>query len=446
MRTAIYLRISLDHTGEGLAVERQKEDCLALAKARGWEVVGIYEDTQSASNRDKVRLGYNRLETDFDNGLFEAIICYDLDRLTRQPRQLEDWIDKTRDKGLTLVTANGEADLNTDAGRLFAGIKIQVARAEVERKGARQRRALRQKVESGRMLKGRRRTGYEIDGSVRETEATFIREVFERFASGEPINTLVKDFNQKGVLGPEGIPIHRSLIRGILRNARYCGRNFYKGEFVGMGSWKPIVSEELFDLVQSILSDPKRITNHIGMERKYLGSGLFQCSICDKKVSTNGRAYWCKMGGHIQRATTHIDQFVREVVADRLENSESLNVVQDKDDSKSVELAERAKNLRNRLEQIGLDYDQGIIDGVRYASARDTIESELKIVETERIKLAGGNTLLNIFKDGTPGESFLNAPLGVQRAVVGALVEVRIHKVSGGRKAFDEESIGFRWK
>jgi site-specific DNA recombinase len=446
MRTAIYLRISLDHSGEGLAVERQREDCLALAKARGWEVVGIYEDTQSASNREKARPGYNQLETDFENGVFEAIICYDLDRLTRQPRQLEDWIDKTRDRGLILVTANGEADLTTDAGRLFAGIKIQVARAEVERKGARQKRALRQKAESGKFLKGRRRTGYEIDGTTRESEAQFIREVFERFASGEPINTLVKSFNEKGLSGPEGLPIHRSLIRGILRNPRYCGRNYFKGEFVGMGSWTPLVSEELFDLVQSILSDPKRITNRVGMERKYLGTGLFQCGICDRVVSTNGSSYWCKMGGHIQRATSHIDQFVRDVISARLDKGDALGIVQQRDDSKSVELAEASKKLRIRLEQIGRDYDQGVIDGYRYASARDTIEAELKIVETDRIKLAGGNTLANIFKDGTPSKTFLNAPLGVQRAVVSALIEVRISKVSKGRRSFDPQSINIIWK
>jgi hypothetical protein len=41
-------------------------------------------------------------------------VCWDLDRLTRQPRQLEDWIDAATDNGLKLTTANGEADLATD--------------------------------------------------------------------------------------------------------------------------------------------------------------------------------------------------------------------------------------------------------------------------------------------------------------------------------------------
>ncbi|WP_141753505.1 hypothetical protein ACLUU9_08325 [Rothia mucilaginosa] len=39
------------------------------------------------------------------------MVCYDLDRLIRQPRELEDWIDRTESRGLFLVTANGDADL-----------------------------------------------------------------------------------------------------------------------------------------------------------------------------------------------------------------------------------------------------------------------------------------------------------------------------------------------
>ena len=52
--------------------------------------------------------------------------------------QLEDWIDAPELRGLALVTANGDADPSTDGGRMYARIKAAVARAEMERKGARQ--------------------------------------------------------------------------------------------------------------------------------------------------------------------------------------------------------------------------------------------------------------------------------------------------------------------
>ena len=87
---------------------------------------------------------------DYKGGLFDAIVVWDLDRLTRQPRQLEDWIEAAKERGLKLVTANGEADLTVDAGRMFARIKAAVARQESERKSARQTAAAKQRAEKGR--------------------------------------------------------------------------------------------------------------------------------------------------------------------------------------------------------------------------------------------------------------------------------------------------------
>lgn len=100
---------------DGLAIDRQCERCEELAKYRHWDVVETYVDqSKSATDRTKNRPDYDRMVADYQAGMFTAIICYDLDRLTRQPRQLEDWIDAAELRGLALVTANGDADLSTD--------------------------------------------------------------------------------------------------------------------------------------------------------------------------------------------------------------------------------------------------------------------------------------------------------------------------------------------
>jgi site-specific DNA recombinase len=119
-RCALYLRQSLDATGEQLAVARQRASCLDITARKGWTVVAEFVDNSiSASDKRKARPGYDALVDAYGNGEFDALICYDLDRLTRQPRQLEDWIDAATDRGLLLVTANGEADLSTDGGRMY---------------------------------------------------------------------------------------------------------------------------------------------------------------------------------------------------------------------------------------------------------------------------------------------------------------------------------------
>lgn len=80
---------------DGLAIARQLEDARELAEKQGWSVVEpLYVDqSKSATYATKTREQYDDMVRDYKAGVFSAIVCYDLDRFTRQPRELEDWID-----------------------------------------------------------------------------------------------------------------------------------------------------------------------------------------------------------------------------------------------------------------------------------------------------------------------------------------------------------------
>ncbi|WP_423777275.1 hypothetical protein [Corynebacterium appendicis] len=67
------------------------------------------------------RPDYDAMVASLKRGELDAIIC----------------IDRAEEHGLKLVTANGDGDLRTDGGRMFARVKAAVARIEVECKGAR---------------------------------------------------------------------------------------------------------------------------------------------------------------------------------------------------------------------------------------------------------------------------------------------------------------------
>ena len=78
-----------------------------------------------------------------------AVVCWDLDRLTRTPREIEDVIDLA-DKGLQLASCGGIADLSTPQGQMTARIKATVARHEVDQLKRRMRRSLTQRATSGK--------------------------------------------------------------------------------------------------------------------------------------------------------------------------------------------------------------------------------------------------------------------------------------------------------
>lgn len=446
IRCAIYLRISLDHTGDQLAVRRQRQDCLKLAEQRGWIVVAEYVDNSiSASDSKKNRPGYNALVSAYEAGEFDALICWDLDRLTRQPRQLEDWVDRAEQRGLLLVTTSGEADLSTDAGRLFARIKAAVGKAEVERKGARQRRAAQQRAERGLAPMGPRLTGYKSDGTLVPDEALIVAKVFERFGQGDSLRSLATWLTEEGVATRSGRPWNPSSVRTMLKNPRYAGRAIYDGKETGqLGNWTAIVSEDLFLAVQARLSDPRRKTQ-VGTDRRHLGSGLYECGECGRKVRAwSGCRYRCP-DAHVNRTGTGVDDYVLMLVRERLSRPDLRDLLAPADDDEHAKLLLEAKRLRARLVTIENEYDEELIDGRRYKVATEKVQAELTVVEAKlarRAMSAAGGLLLS----GDPLTAFNEASLMMQRAAVESLCTVKLYPHPRGRKTFDENTVQVEWK
>lgn len=277
VRAAIYLRISRDPKADGLANDRQREDCEKIAERNEWKVAHVYEDTASASQRNVQRLSYERMRRDFEAGKFNVLICWDLDRLTRQPRQLEDWIEAAEEGGLKLVTANGEADLSTDGGRMFARIKASVARQEIERKSARQRRKNEQLADDGMPAPGRRKYGWELDGiTVRESEAVHLRDAARRVLAGDSLRSIIRDLEAAGVPSPRQAQwTHRGLRSALVRE-RMAGLLVRKGEVQPYSRIQPILERADWEAVRDLLADPARLTAR-GRESAHWLSGILIC-------------------------------------------------------------------------------------------------------------------------------------------------------------------------
>ena len=446
-RAAIYLRQSLDATGEGLAIDRQREDCRRIVDQRGWQLAGEYVDNSiSASDSRKARPGYNALVEAYKAGGFDALVCWDLDRLTRQPRQLEDWIDYATDPGLILVTANGEADLSTDGGRMFARIKASVARHEVERKAARQRRAALQRSEHGKPPMGVRLTGYTTKGEVVEREASIVRELFARFAAGDSLKGLARWLQDSGVPTRHGGQWNPSSVRDILTNPRYAGRAIYQGKITGgNGTWKALVDPTEFDLVQARLDDPRRRTQ-VGTDRKHLGSGLYLCGVCGARVRAfSGGRYRCPHGC-VSRSQRPVDNFVRAVIRARLARPDLAELLAREEDPETRKLAGEVNRLRGRLVQFEDDYDTGRIDGRRFAIATEKARAALATAEAALARGSASRGAAVMLRSADPVATFDAAPLMLQRAAVDALVTVRLQPTPRGRNIFDPETVKIDWK
>ena len=497
---AIYLRISIDRNMDGLAIDRQRDECKRIVKDRHWKVWKEYVDqSKSATNKAKHRPAYDQMVADYKAGHFTNIVCYDLDRLTRQPRQLEDWIDAAQEGKLVLVTANGEADLSTDGGRMYARVKAAVAAAEVERKGARQNLAHRQRAQQGRPPAGVRPLGYRNDGSIVEDEAKVVRSIYKAFDTGSAIRqiaralsgetgdniptsvpktrphtiTLVlernehrraKNLPEKPI--PDERPWSSSTVLGILRNPRYAAYSTYtdtyalkrenrrrswrahivrdeNGEPID-GTWEPIVDRDLWERVQNRLDDPKRITNREGTSRKHLGSSLYVCGICGKLIRSHTRG--CRCPGHLTRSRDKIDKYVLDVVRLRLSQPDLTDTLPVKDEQERREIEAQINAHRARIRRAEADYDDEIITGRDLKRIRDKEQAQIARLETRRAKLLGSNSLTDIVTAFDPVAAFDALDINQKQSVIRTLMTVKILPHPTGVKTFDGSDVIIEWK
>lgn len=502
LRAATYLRISQDREMDGLAIERQREDCERLAEREGWEVVETYVDQSiSATNASKVRPAYDQMVEDYRAGAFTAIVCYDLDRLTRQPRQLEDWIDAAARRGLLLKSVAGDVDLTNENGLITAGIKVQLARGEVMRKSKRQSAAQRQRAKQGRAPKGVRPLGYTVQGDVIPDEADAVRAIYKAFSrveQPESLRSLARalsgDGDVEGIakrsrhshvisteraaarvakgleprpIKPDG-PWSPSTVLGVLRNPRYAGMSTYTpkeyqadggrrrswksqilrddaGEPI-RGQWEAIVDDETWWRVQEILDDEQRVTNTSGStKRKHLGSGLYRCAECGGKVTGAPRGYRC--AGHVMRTGPVIDEFVTNVVARRLAEKDAVAREPVSDDSPALaSISASISEQRSRIARAQRDYEDEEIEGRDLKRIRDAAETRIAELEVERLRNAHTGQLIGVLGTDDPAGAFRSASLNVRREIIDTLCTVTLHPQPRGRKGFDPASVTVEWR
>jgi site-specific DNA recombinase len=235
VRTAIYTRISLDSSGEGPGIQRQLDECLALADRLGWQVVARLSDKDVSAFNGKRRDGFEDLLDGLKNKRFGAVIVWHVDRLYRTLKDLARLLEVA--SGVQIRTVNGgDFDLSTATGRMVATILGSVAVQESEHKGERQRAANAQKATAGTWQTANRCSGYTTDGDPVEPEASALRAAVIDVLAGHSVQSIAKRWNAAGLTGTLGRPWNSPGVRRTLINPRYVALKVHRGTVVGPGA------------------------------------------------------------------------------------------------------------------------------------------------------------------------------------------------------------------
>jgi hypothetical protein len=112
-RAALYLRVSTD----GQTTENQRRELEAVAAAKGWNVVAVYEDAgiSGANGRDK-RPGFDRMLKDAVRREFDVLMAWSVDRLGRSLLDLISALQELHGAGADLFLHQQAVDTSWGSG------------------------------------------------------------------------------------------------------------------------------------------------------------------------------------------------------------------------------------------------------------------------------------------------------------------------------------------
>jgi len=335
-RAAVYVRISSDRDGDRLGVKRQEKECRAICDEHGWEAVVFADNDVSAANKKVTRPRYEALLDELRSGELTAVVCWDLDRLTRQPVELEAFLAIADEVGLRhLVTVAEHVDPAGGDGLLVARIKAAVAAEEIAKTKKRLKLKRDELADAGKYSGGAYPFGRGPGMAIREDEAAIIREAARRVLAGESFRRVAMDLSDRG-LGPRSggrWPGGSNLAQRITA-PHIAGLRQHRGKIVGNASWKPILNRTVWERLVALRSDPSRRTRSGAPARMLLTGGVTRCGKCGRALrarpsAIGTRRYGCPPEGNhgygcggVTRVAEPIDAFVVEAVLTRLECSD----------------------------------------------------------------------------------------------------------------------------
>lgn len=436
---AVYARISSDQEGTSLGVNRQVEDCRKLADGLGWTVTEEYVDNDlSAYSGKKVRPAYQLMLSRLGDRTHDAVIAYHVDRLTRRPIELEQFLEVVTDAGVRHVrfAAGGDLDPGNGDGLLVIRMLAAVAANESATKSRRLVRKHAEIAARGMPNGGSNRPfGYEDDRiTVRESEAVILRDLIDRLLAGESLRSLATWLNDEGIPTVTGTDWKTPTLRNLFASARIAGLRSLRGDVVTEAVWDPIITPEKRDRVLALYESRK--TSGRRAPRSYLLTGLLRCGKCDGRLYSsarqNRRRYVCMSGpdhggcGGITVTAPPLEELLTDAVLYRLDSTGLADTLAGRAeaDERTAAMAEELAQDRAQMEELARIYGEKLITAQEWTAARGPIETRIRSTERQLASATRTDALNGLVGNGEQlRNQWASLNLSRQHAIIGAVLD-----------------------
>lgn len=286
MNVVLYLRYSSDKQNEQ-SIEGQKRICSEYCARNNMNIIEYYIDRAlSASKNTDKRESFQRMIRDSEKHTFEAVIVYKLDRFARNRYDSATYKNKLKKNGVRVISATENISDNPE-GIILEAVLEGMAEFYSRELSQKVTRGMHETAMKCNSCGGSIPIGYKIINKkfvIDEETAPIVKEAFERYANGETIVEIYKDFNQRGLRTSRGTLFNKNSFRSIFQNERYIGIYKYKDIRIENGI-PAIIDKELFEKVQKKIELNIEAPARSKAKQNYLLSQKLFCGHCNSPMT-----------------------------------------------------------------------------------------------------------------------------------------------------------------
>jgi DNA invertase Pin-like site-specific DNA recombinase len=282
---------------QALSIQDQNTECDKIIIKEDLQVIARLDESKT-SFKPHVRPQFDKMIDLIKTGKANAILTWKPDRLCRNPEEGGLLLQMLQDGAIKeMRTAAGDV-YTQDSDHLILQIHFGMANQYSRNLSQNVRRGNDRKVFDRKQYYRPAPLGYEGIGlrgqrdiKPHPLEYSLIVKAFNMAKVGlYSLNEIVKELTKAGFRTKRGKKLSKSHIHQILTNPLYYGYFHYRGELCE-GSYEPLISKGLFDLVQEKLNDRSR-PRILNWDKEFLG--LFHCGECGCAVTTSNKNKYLK--------------------------------------------------------------------------------------------------------------------------------------------------------
>ena len=278
-KAVIYARYSSDSQTEQ-SIDGQLRVCREYAERENIKIVDTYIDRAMTGTNDH-RPDFQRMLRDSKKKGFDYVLVYKFDRFTRSRH--DSAVNKAilNRNGVKVISATEQIS-DTPEGIILEGMLESFAEYYSAELSQKVKRGLKESRIKGLFTGGPTPYGYDKINQklvINETEANIVKQMFNDYLSGMRIKDIVVKLSNAGIKNKYGTEWNINSVSRILRNENYKGI-LTANDTIYTNIYPQIVSEEIFDEVNTKLKVGKRTSAHYKTDAQYLLSGKLICGKC----------------------------------------------------------------------------------------------------------------------------------------------------------------------